>query len=124
MKENTQENNLVEKTENTLLDKIKIFFKNLFNNKRKNVCEQENAVESKENNEFKENIKLAENSEEELLELQRKFQEGEIVEGELTNEQIDALCELYDRQIAEIQKNIDIVKQRIEDNNKRKTTKK
>ena len=28
-----------------------------------------------ENNEFKENIKLAENSEEELLELQRKFQE-------------------------------------------------
>lgn len=124
MKENTQENNLVEKTENTLLDKIKIFFKNLFNNKKKNVCEQEETVESKENNEFKENIKLAENSEEELLELQRKFQEGEIVEGELTNEQIDALCELYDRQIAEIQKNIDIVKQRIEDNNKRKTTKK
>lgn len=124
MKENTQENKLVEKNENNLLDKIKKFFKNLFNKKRNDVCEQERTVESKENNEFKENIKLAENSEEELLELQRKFQDGEIVEGELTNEQIDALCELYDRQIAEIQKNIDIVKQRVEENNKRKTTKK
>lgn len=124
MKENTQENNLVEKNENNLLDKIKKFFNNLFNKKRNDVCEQEKTVESKENNEFKENIKIAENSEEELLELQRKFQDGEIVEGELTNEQIDALCELYDRQIAEIQKNIDIVKQRIEENNKRKTTKK
>lgn len=124
MKENTQENNLVEKNENNLLDKIKKFFNNLFNKKRNDVGEQEKTVESKENNEFKENIKIAENSEEELLELQRKFQDGEIVEGELTNEQIDALCELYDRQIAEIQKNIDIVKQRIEENNKRKTTKK
>ena len=126
MKENTQEKNLVEKSESNIFGKIKSFFKKLFNKKEKKIdveTIQEETVEEKENIEFKESLKIVGIEEEELLELQRKFHEGEIVEGDLTDEQIDALCELYDKQIEEIEKNIEVVKQKIEDNKKRSNQK-
>ena len=114
MEENTQEKNLVEKNEG-LFSKIKNFFKNLFG-KKSNV---ENTVvgnvsnEKEENNSFKESIKMTETEETKLLDLQTRYRRGEIGESDLTEEQIDALCQLYDKQIEEIKKSIKIKEEKI-----------
>jgi len=106
MGENTQEKNLIEKEEKSLFSKIKNFFKKLF---RKKQVEINNApiVETQEVvNEFKESIKMTQDEEFQLLELQKKYRRGEIAENDLTDEQIDALCDLYDKQIEEIKLSI------------------
>ena len=121
MKENTQEKNLVEKSSNGIFGKIKNFFKNLFG-KKVEVVEEE-KVEVKEENEFKENIKITEDEETKLLELQRRYRKGEIAENDLTDEQVDALCELYDRQIEELQKSIELREQKLAEYKKRKEQK-
>lgn len=114
MGENTQEKNLIEKKENSFFGKIKTFFRNLFgkNNNENTVAETENN-NAKENNDFKEYIKMTEDEETKLLELQRKYRNGEIKEDDLTDEQIDDLCDLYDKQIAELKKAIEIKEQKI-----------
>ena len=117
MKENTQEKNLVEKSKNSLFGKLKIFFKSLFKKKEPKVIEtiEEESVVTKEENEFKENIRITEDEETKLLALQRKYREGEISQDDLTDEQIDALCDLYDKQIAELKITIENTKKQIEE---------
>lgn len=126
MKENTQEKNLIEKKEENIFDKIKKFFKKLFNKKR-NEEKQEiiNEVlnEKEDKNNFKEYIKMTENEETKLLELQRKYHNKEIDENDLTDEQIDALCDLYDKQIAELEKTIEIKEKKLEEYKKRNQNK-
>lgn len=126
MEDNTQEKNLIPKKEKNIFGKIKNWFKSLFSKKENNIQEEinEEEINIKENNQFKENIKIAENEETELLELQRKFREGEIEEGDLTNEQIDSLCNLYDKQIAALKAAIEKTNQEIEEYKKRKMEKK
>lgn len=126
MEDNTQEKNLIPKKEKNIFGKIKNWFKSLFSKKENNIQEEinEEEINIKENNQFKENIKIAENEETELLELQRKFREGEIEEGDLTNEQIDSLCNLYDKQIAALKDAIEKTNQEIEEYKKRKMEKK
>ena len=129
MKEKTQEKNLIEKEEKiTLFGKIKNFFKNLFGKKQVVVEENEEIEEVTVNepiNDFKESIKMTEIDEEQLLELQKRYRKGEIAPNDLTDEQIDALCDLYDKQIEEIKQSIkrkeEIIaecKRRLEDNKK------
>ncbi len=114
MGENTQEKNLIEKKESGFFGKIKSFFRNLFciKNNENTVIEKENN-NVKENNDFKEYIKTTEDEDTKLLELQRKYRNGEIGENDLTDEQIDDLCDLYDKQIAELKKAIEIKEQKI-----------
>lgn len=124
MEENTQEKNLVEKKE-TFFGKVKKFFKNLFAKKKNNdevVREEDDSA--KENNEFKEYIKMTEDEETKLLELQRRYRRGEIAESDLTDEQIDDLSNLYDKQIAELKKSIAAREQKIAEYKKRKMEKK
>lgn len=114
MKENTQEKNLIEKEENSLFGKIKNFFVKLFGCKKEIV--EENVIETEENNsEFKESIKVEEVEDEEvkLLDLQRRYRRGEIADNDLTDEQIDALSDLYDRQIEALKKAIAEKEQKI-----------
>ncbi len=121
MGENTQEKNLIKKKENSFLGKIKTFFRNLFgkkNNDNTGVTDENNIVKEN-NNDFKEYIKLTEDEETKLLELQRKYRNGEIGENDLTDEQIDDLCNLYDKQIAELKKSIEIKEQKIADHKKK-----
>ena len=116
MKENTQEKNLIEKNERSLVDKIKGFLKKLFTKKQNETkCDIVNEVinEKEESNNFKEYIKKTETEETKLLELQRKYHNKELDENELTEEQIDALCDLYDRQIAELEKTIELKEQKL-----------
>jgi len=126
MEENTQEKNLIEKKENTLFGKIKNFFKRLFKRKVEEVnVETDNEIDStiKENNEFKEYIKMTEDEETQLLDLQRRYRRGEIAENDLTDDQIDALSNLYDKQIEELKKSIAAREQRIAEYKKRKQQK-
>ena len=122
MKENTQEKNLIEKKENGIFGKIKKFFRELFGKKQSNIQQEviNEVLDEKENNSnFKEYIKMTEDEESKLLELQRKYHNREIDETVLTNEQIDALCELYDKQIAELEKTIEIKEQKLAEYKKR-----
>ena len=102
MEKNTQEKNLIEKKE-SFFSKVKNFFTKLFNKKEKNS--EINTV--KESNNFKENIKVEETEQSDemnILELQKRYRRGEIAEGDLTEEQIEALSDLYDRQIEALKK--------------------
>ena len=114
MKENTQEKNLIEKEEKSLFGKIKNFFAKLFGRKKEIV--EESVVEIEENNsEFKESIKVEEVEDEEakLLDLQRRYRRGEIADNDLTDEQIEALSNLYDKQIEALKKAIAEKEQKI-----------
>jgi len=121
MEENTQEKNLVEKKDG-FFGKIKNFFKNLFGKSAKVEVANEAEDTAKANN-FKESIKMIEDEDSKLLELQRRYRRGEIAESDLTEQQIDDLSELYDRQIAELKKSIELKEQKIAEYKKRKQPK-
>lgn len=115
MKENTQEKNLIEKNKKSIFSKIKNFFRKIFSKKEKTFQNEliQNESEKEKNEDFKEYIKITEDEETKLLELQRKYHNKEIGESDLTDEQIDALCELYDKQIEELEKTIAIKEQQL-----------
>ena len=125
MGENTQEKNLVEKKE-SFFSKVKNFFKGLFNKKAKESIDNEINSE-KENSNFKENIKIVqeeESEEKKILELQKRYRRGEIAQSDLTEEQIEAIGNLYDKQIAALKKIIEEKEKQISENQKYKTEKK
>lgn len=118
MKNKKYEKSLVTVNENSIFYKIKQFFKNIFYNNKStnnNVLETENSIATDDNkkNKFMEEIKNIEDEETILLKLQKKFRSGEIKEEELSNEQINSLCALYDRQIANLKKSNEVRKQRL-----------
>ena len=118
MKENTQEKMLMEVNKNSWFYKAKRFFRNLFSRKQeynnvKPVIEEK--VEPKRNaeQEFIDSIKIIETPEMKLEKLQKQFRSGKIKEEELSEEQITSLCQLYDKQIADLKKSNEIRKQRL-----------
>lgn len=115
MGENTQEKNLIEKKEG-FFTKVKKFFKKLFkkqDEETKVEVDNDEINEVKENNEFKDYIKMTEDEETKLLELQRKYRRGEIAENDLTDDEIDALSDLYDKQIEALRRTIEEREQKI-----------
>lgn len=48
-----------------------------------------------------------------MLKLQRQYRAGELKEEELTKEQVNSLCALYDKQIADLRKSNEIRKQKL-----------
>ena len=123
MEENTQEKNLIEKKE-TFFSKVKNFFKKLFKKKDNENVDTVVKDETTENNSFKENIKITEDEETKLLELQKRYRRGEIAESDLTEEQIEALSELYDKQIDALRKIIEEKEQQIAESQKQRIEKK
>ena len=129
MRENTQEKSLVQVNENSIFYKFKNFFKNLFY-KNKVVNNVSNTIEIPENtmhtteqkNSFIESIKNIENEETKLLKLQKQYRNGEVKEEELTEEQINSLTALYDKQIANLRKSNQIRKQKLLEYRKRLQT--
>lgn len=120
MKENTQEKSLVQVNENSIFYKIKKFFRNLFHKNTEfesNVIVEENISNNIENetkkSSFIESIKNIEDEETKLLKLQKQYRSGEIKEEELTQEQVNSLCALYDKQIANLKKSNEIRKQKL-----------
>lgn len=119
MKGNTQEKSLVQINENSIFHKIKKFFRNLFHQNTQteiNTIVEEtinNAKSENKKSDFMQSIRNVENEETKLLKLQKQYRNGEIKEEDLTEEQINSLCELYDKQIAKLKKSNAIRKQRI-----------
>ena len=120
MKKNSQEKRLITVNKNSIFYKIKTFFKNLFNPRKKveNVLRVEEAVNIKSENQnnidsFIESIRNIENEETKLLKLQQQYRRGEIKEETLTKEQVNALCSLYDKQITNLRKSNEIRKKNL-----------
>lgn len=120
MKDNAQEKSLIQINENSIFYKIKRFLKNLFNKNKDTiynyaVIEETNNLVENENkkNSFMASIKNIENEETKLLKLQKQYRSGKIKEEELTEEQVNSLCALYDKQIANLRKSNEVRKQKL-----------
>ena len=120
MKENTQEKSLVQVKENSIFFKIKNFFRKLFCKKaniaQDSITEEYNETQiEKESSRhsFMESIKNIEDEETKLLSLQKQYRSGEIKEEELSQEQVNSLCALYDKQIENLRKSNEMRKQRL-----------
>ena len=64
-------------------------------------------------NTFLESLKNTENEETLLLKLQKQYSTGEVKAEDLTYEQLDALCKLYEKQNEELKKSIQTKKQKL-----------
>ena len=62
---------------------------------------------------FENSIRIEDTEKMKLLRLQKKFRDGIIKEEDLTKEQINSLCELYDKQIEELRKSNELRKDRL-----------
>lgn len=121
MKENTQEKSLVKVNENSILYKIKAFFRNLFHKDKEvensipiETISNDNIVKNDNNKSaFVESLKNIENEDTLLLKLQKQYINGEIKEEDLTEEQKNSLYALYDKQIADLKKSNEFRKNRI-----------
>lgn len=119
MKENTHEKSLVQVNENSIFYKIKHFFKDLFHKDEianiSATVEENNIAEQNENkrNLFMEEIRKIEDEETILLKIQEQYRSGEIKEEDLTEEQVNSLCKLYDKQIANLKRSNEISKQKL-----------
>lgn len=116
MKDNTQEKNLIERNEENIFIKIKNFFKGLFGKKGEevnNTVNEEIEMEMEKSEVFRSNIRNIEIDENNIFELQRRYRKGEIADSELTQEQINELCQLYDSQIADLKRNISAKEQQL-----------
>ena len=116
MKDNTQEKNLIERNEENMFIKIKNFFKGLFGKKGEevnNTVNEEIEMEMEKSEVFRSNIRNIEIDENNIFELQRRYRKGEIADSELTQEQINELCQLYDSQIADLKRNISAKEQQL-----------
>ena len=123
MKDNTQEKNLIERNESSIFGKIKNFFKNLFGKKEvevNNLVDEATEMEMEKSEAFRSSIRNIEVNENNIFELQRRYHKGEISVKELTNEQINALCDLYDDKIADLKKTIAAKEQMLENYKKGK----
>lgn len=104
----------------TMFSKIKKFFKRfLFRKKEKNIVN-----EIKRNDNFLEKIIVNESTEEKRLkQLKKLYDDGELKEKDITNEDIDKLIEMYDKEIEELRENTEKRKNNIKQiiyNNKNK----
>lgn len=119
MIKNTQEKSLTKINESNIVYKLKVFLKNLFykNETVENISVIENHIDKFEENETKKAfikyVKTIEDEETKLLKLQKQYRNGEISEKNLSEEHINLLCELYDKQIDSLQKSNKSRKQKL-----------
>ena len=122
MNDNTQEKNLIERKENNVFEKIKNFFRNLFGKKEEvnNIVDEDLEMEMEKSIDFRESLKNFEVDNNNIYELKRRYHNDEISEDDLTQEQINQLCQLYDSQIADLKKTIAAKEQMLANYKKRK----
>lgn len=115
MKDNTQEKNLIKRNDKNIFGRIKNFFENIFKRKEEKneiIKEEFSESELEKSDGFKNYIKIGDNGIE-LMELQTRYRRGEISDNDLTQEQIDSLCMLYDKQIEEIKRQIEVKERKL-----------
>ena len=116
MKDN-EEKQLIEFNKKSIFFKVKRLFINLFKKKeRDSVVENRirNVVSNdRKKDNFMNSVKKVEDEETKLLKLQKQYRNGEIKEEDMTSKQVKALCDLYDKQIAELEKSNAMRKQKL-----------
>lgn len=112
MNNDVEKKSLLEPEKQNLFHKIKMFFTNLFKGKRnaKGNSDNDNLIQD---NSFWDSVNNVTDEETELLKLQIKYRDGEVKEEDLTEEQVTALCDLYDKQIAQLKQSIEYRTQKI-----------
>ena len=117
MKKNTQEKSMVLVNKNNVFFKIKIFLKNLLLKDIRfgstHIEEKKNIVQENKKNDFVEGIKNIENNDTLILKFQKQYRRGEVKEEDMTDEQIKALIELYDKQIISLKKSNELRKRKL-----------
>ena len=117
MGKHVEEKSLVTKHEVSFFYRIKNFFKNLFKNNDKTIQQQasniSNEIQNNKKNVFIESLKIVENEETKLLELQKQFENGTIHMDDLSDKQMIELIELYKTQISELRKSNEARKQKL-----------
>lgn len=93
------------------IEKVKAFFKKKKQEIDDNKQDHNNNQDRK--NIFMDSLKVEESEETKILRLQKKYRSGEIKEEDLSEEQIAKMIELYDKQIKNKEKEIEIKKARI-----------
>ena len=86
----------------SIFRKISDFFKKIFS--KKEVLQNEDIIVNNEKNDsFIQNIQIKENKEElRLLQLKQQYEQGEIDEEGISDEDIDKLCKLYEKETDEL----------------------
>lgn len=111
---NTQEKSLISQKNIGISARIINFFKNMLKKEEKIEVQAEPNKDWAENKEkFMKSIQNTENEETRLLELQRKYMNGNIQENELTDEQVEKLSKLFDKQIERLKKSNESRKQKL-----------
>ncbi len=111
---NTQEKSLISQKNIGISARIINFFKNMLKKEDKIEVQVEPNKDWSENKEkFMKSIQNTENEETRLLELQRKYMNGNIQENELTDEQVEKLSKLFDKQIERLKKSNESRKQKL-----------
>ena len=111
-RENHMNNKMIEYKEN-IFTKILNFFKRIF---KKDISPTENIIEKtieneKKNNDFFENIYIKQNEEEiRLKKLQLQYDNGEIDEDDISEEDMDKLIEMYEKETDELNKETENIK--------------
>lgn len=118
MKKHTKDNMLINVNNSNIFYKFKNFLYHFFHKEDMNFnILLDNSVVDNINNDtsntFLESIKNIENDETKLLKLQNQYRNGEIKEENLTEEQINSLCSLYDRQIESLRRSNEARKQKL-----------
>ncbi len=116
MNDNTQEKNLIEKNEDNIFGKIKNFFRKIFGNKQENSeskVDEDVLIEAEKSYSFRDYIRKTGDDDTELFDLQQRYRRGEIADSELTQEQINSLCMLYDKQIQDLKRTIESKEQQV-----------
>lgn len=109
-------NNLISYKEN-IFTKISNFFKQLFFRKKKDTLKNNNEIpiynnQCKDN--FIENIIIKENEEEKRLKsLQLQYDNGEIDEDDISEEDMDKLIEMYEKETEKLNADTEIRKKHI-----------
>ena len=85
----------------SIFRKISEFFKKIFS--KKEVLPKEVIITNEKDNNFLENIQIKEDKEElRLIQLKQQYENGEIDEEEISDEDVDKLCELYKKETDEL----------------------
>lgn len=118
MGKHIEEKSLVAINENSIFYRIKRFFRNLFKGKENEITQPQvsninNDVQDNKKDAFVESLKNIENEETKLLKLQKQYEKGEIATGELSDEQVLSLKELYQKQIGNLEKSNEKRKRKI-----------
>lgn len=85
----------------SIFRKISEFFKKIFS--KKEVLPKEVIITNEKNNNFLENIQIKEDKEKiRLIQLKQQYENGEIDEEEISDEDVDKICELYKKETDEL----------------------